>query len=127
MDDDGRSVLSKRGVSIGMVEVPMRINQPARRLMKHRGDGAAYLSDARAIARVDNRAFLGGTPCRYRSAGSHKSENLRANLGYGERSALVRSPREVDQPSCREAMAAIHAKGGSGSLIFRHLSADRMP
>ena len=117
--EDRSSVFRIRSVSVRMVKMPMRVNQPARRLMKRRSDVTAYLRDTRAIARVNDRSSPATSDCRYRSAGAQKRKNLWTNLGHGQRSGLVCGPGEVDRPSRRETMAANHAKRG---MWFNHVS-----
>jgi hypothetical protein len=114
-----RLIFRKRGVSICVVEVPVGVNQPARRLVKRPSDGAAYFRNARAIACVDHRTFLGAANCGYRSAGSNEGKDRWANLDNCQRSALVCGPRTFDKAAHREAVAVIHANGG---LSSRHIS-----
>ena len=109
MGDNRCSIFCKRQVSIRMVEVPMCVNQPARRLVKRQGHAASYFIYPRAIARVDYGASLRRADCRYRAAGSHKSEDLGTNLCHGQWSALVRNPALIDKASSWEAMAVIHS------------------
>jgi hypothetical protein len=109
MAHHGRLIFRKRGISICVAEVPVGVNQPARRLVKRRSDGAAYFRNARAMARVDRRTFPGAANCGYRFAGSNEGKDRWANLGNGQRSALVCGPRKFDQTAHREAVAVIHA------------------
>jgi hypothetical protein len=121
-----RLISRKRGVSICVVEVPVGVKQPARRLVKRPSDGAAYFWNARAIARVDHRTFLGAANCGYRSAGSNEGKNRWANLDNGQRSALVCGPRKFDKTAHREAVAVIHANSGlsSGHISLSSVAPD---
>jgi hypothetical protein len=107
-----RLIFRKRGVSICVVEVPVGVNPPARRLVKRPSDGAAYFRNARAIACVDHRTFLGAANCGYRSAGSNEGKDRWVNLDNGQRSALLCGPRKFDKTARREAVAVIHANSG---------------
>jgi hypothetical protein len=126
MAHDRRLIFRKRGVSICVVEVPVGVNQPARRLVKRPSDSAAYLSNARALARVDHRTFLGAANCGYGSAGSKEGKDRWANLHNGQRSALVCGPRKFDKTARREGVAVIHANSGlsSGHISLSSLAPD---
>jgi hypothetical protein len=107
-----RLIFRKRGVFIRVVEVPVGVNQPARRLVKRPSDGAAYFRNARAIARVDHRTFLQAANCGYRS---NEGKDRWVNLDNGQRSALLCGPRKFDKTAAREAVAVIHANSGLSS------------
>jgi hypothetical protein len=77
------------GVPIGMVEMPMCVDELPRGLAERAGDVLTDLIHARSIPSVDNRTSLWRANRRYGTSGSGESEDARTNFGYRERRVSV--------------------------------------
>src|ERR1700730_13379707 len=108
------------------VQMAVRNFQLPAQVPLSRSSDAAYFRNARAIARVDHRTFLGAANCGYRSGGSNEGKDRWANLDNGRRSALVCVPRKFDKTAPREAVAVIHANRGlsSGHISLSSVAPD---
>jgi hypothetical protein len=56
MGEDRRTGRGKGGVAIGMIEMPVRIDNPLRHSPEHAGDNVFNLRNAGAITRVNDRS-----------------------------------------------------------------------
>jgi hypothetical protein len=80
MGKDGRTGGSKGGVAVGVVEMPVGVDQPPRRLRKRGSDGAFDLRDTRAKSAVDDRADRRSGNRRDVSSGSAEDEDAAPDL-----------------------------------------------
>ena len=87
-----------------MIEVPMGIDQPAGRLLKHGCDAAPDFLDAAAVARVDDRTALRCRERGYVSASTAEDEDTGSDLPDGQGRVSVGDPGQGDQSARREAV-----------------------
>ena len=104
MGKDRRTGRGKGGVAIGVIEMPVRIDNPLRHSPEHAGDSVFNLRNAGTIARVNDRSSRRSRNRRQVAPGARKDENTEADLRRQERRGLVGCPGLSDQAARRKAV-----------------------
>jgi hypothetical protein len=80
MGKDGCTGGSEGGVAVGVVEMPVGVDQPSRRSRKRGGETAFDLRETGAKSAVDDRAAQRSLNRRYVSAGSGEHDHAGSDL-----------------------------------------------
>jgi len=104
MGEDRRTGRGKGGVAIGMIEMPVRIDNPSRHSPEHGADSLFKLRNAETITRVDDRCPRRSRNRRQIAPGARKDEDTRPDLRRQERRGLVGYPGLSHQDVQRKAV-----------------------
>jgi hypothetical protein len=89
MGKDGCTGGSEGAVAVGVVEMPVSVDQPSRRLRKRGSDAAFDLPETRAKPGVNDRAARRSRDRRYVSASSGEDEDAGPHFRGQERCLLI--------------------------------------
>jgi hypothetical protein len=104
MGEDRRAGRGKGGVAIGMIEMPVRIDDPLRHSPEHAGDSVCNLRNAGTITRVNDRSPRRSRNRRQIAPGARKDENTGPDLRGQKRRGFVGLPGLSDQAVRRKAV-----------------------
>ena len=104
MGEDRRTGRGKGGVAIGMIEMPVRIDNPLRHSPEHAGGSVFNLRNAGTITRVNDRSPRRSRNRRQIAPGSRNDENTGPDLRRQERRGLIGYPGLGDQAARRKAV-----------------------
>jgi hypothetical protein len=118
MGDDGGAGRRERGVAVGVIEMPVRVDVPFRFSRQGRSDRSPDFGDARPVTRIDDSDGLGPRDRGHSTARAGKHEEAGADLVAQQRRSLIGGPGLGDEPVQRKALPEL---GAWDVIVFAHL------
>jgi len=109
---DRRTGRGKGGVAVGMIEMPVRVDNPLRHSPERAGDSVFNLRNTGTITRVNDRSPRRSHDRRQIAPRAREDENTGADLRRQERRGLVGYPGLSDQAARRKAVPGEGIAGG---------------